>query len=131
MEQDTITQAPVNPATGENPNAAAEELALFAKVIEDGLAAAVTKLTDAQAAKPQAPAKVIIQAFEDELKPYWKSTTIVASGVGLFGFVAGLLGHNLLPSDLQLISDTITGSLTVAGYIGAIIGRLKASKVLH
>ncbi len=67
-------------------------------------------------------------------KPWYSSRTIVSAVVGLLGWLLNHVFHanvaDLLPGLADALVNWIANLMTLAGFIGAIVGRIQAVHVL-
>lgn len=62
--------------------------------------------------------------------PWYKSKTIISGVVAVAAGVAGVFGYTIAPEDQEQIIELITIVGSTVGGLGAIYGRITASKVI-
>ncbi len=63
-------------------------------------------------------------------KSWWQSKTVWGGIIALLAGVLGLFGYNLVEADQAQLVEIGSGAAVVVGSLIAIVGRVRASKVV-
>lgn len=69
-------------------------------------------------------------SFLIEGKPWWQSKTVWSGFVAVAAGVAGVFGYTVTDGDQAQLVGTLTGFAGMVGGLGAMIGRVVATKGL-
>lgn len=63
-----------------------------------------------------------------ENKKWWQSKTVISAFVALIGGIGTIFGYEIAPEEQGEIVEIVSQVLVLGGSIGAVVGRVKASK---